>query len=58
MRIRYLIVFAVCFGATFFLPIDFTNAFFRFLFAALMTGLTWLVQPAEKTTQQKTRRKP
>ena len=53
MRVRYLVVFAVCFGATFFLPIDFTNIFFRFLFAAFMTGLTWLVQPTEGAKQPK-----
>ena len=56
MRIRYLIVFAVCFGATFFLPIDFRNIFFRFLFAVFMTGLTWLVQPTEGSKQPKDKR--
>ena len=53
MRVRYLVVFLVSLGTTFFLPIDFTNIFFRFLFAALMTGLTWLVQPTDGAKQSK-----
>lgn len=48
LRVRYLIVFAVCFGMTFFSPMDFSNLFFRFLFAGVVTGVTWLLQPAEE----------
>lgn len=48
MRVRYLLVFAVSFGTTFFLPHIFTELFLQFLFAGVMTGMTWLVQPAEE----------
>lgn len=48
MRVRYLVVFAVCFGTTFFLSMDFPDVFSRFLFAGVVTGVTWLVQPASK----------
>ena len=47
MRVRYLVVFAACLGTTFFLPIDFPDLFSRFLFAGVMAGVTWLVQPTE-----------
>ena len=47
MRVRYLIIFAVSFGMTFFFPHVFNDLFLQFLFAGMMTGLTWLGQPPE-----------
>lgn len=47
MSIRYLLVFAVWFAATFLFPDVFSDLSLRILLAGGMTGVTWLVQPAK-----------
>lgn len=47
MRVRYLIIFAVSLGMTFFFPRVFDDLFLQFLFAGMITGLTWLGLPTE-----------
>ena len=48
MRYRYLVVFALFFGLTFFLE-DFTGLLTRFFFALFMMALISLLYPTKKT---------
>lgn len=45
MLMRYILIFLLFFGGTFFL--DFSNGLTRLLFALFATGVIWLVQPAK-----------
>lgn len=47
MWIRYLLIFLLFVGVTFF--IDFSNWLYRILFALFATAVIWLLQPKERS---------
>lgn len=48
MIYRYLIIFFLYFALTFLLDIDFSNGYWRVLFALFGVGVIWLVQAPRK----------